>query len=246
MWLFSDTLMRVVLLKTLVLRTRLSSGAECVGAIVGRSSGFITNCYALGSPSVVGVSGNRYGWGLDRYLTGWAVLIDCWVNVGVLSVDRVGGLMGQNSAAVTNCHASGNVAATASSALNHAGDLWAGKEANTIRNCYATGDVTGLRFSNRGVRRSVKRRGQSRNVTLPVTQVISVQVSALYMLVGWWGSPWVISVNAMPLVMLTAGPEDRAGGLAAQASGLVTDCYATGNVSGYQYCWWFGGDYRRQ
>jgi hypothetical protein len=97
-----------------VTQTTNDSTVPEVGALVGSSSGAISNAYATGAVSVTGGYGD------------------------------VGGLVGNNAGAISNAYAAGAVASGASSGVadSEVGGL-AGRNTGDISHAYATGAVTG-------------------------------------------------------------------------------------------------------
>ncbi len=134
-------------LENFTIDVSLSTGYGYAGGLVGRNSnGTITNCYAIGDISSIGlysayagglVGSNEKGTITNCYATGY---------VSSTSSDSsalAGGLAGFNSGTITNSYASGDVKSANSGSYNsaYAGGL-VGNNSGAITNSYATGDVS--------------------------------------------------------------------------------------------------------
>ncbi len=123
------------------------------GALVGRNSGEIINCYATGN---ISSNGRLCAGGLVGYNSGTITLCHASGDVTSSSNNRfvdsyAGGLVGENCGAILNSYATGDTysssipanevgAARISNALSYSGGL-VGKNTGIIKNCYATGDA---------------------------------------------------------------------------------------------------------
>jgi len=110
------------------------------GGLIGSNNGNIFECYATGN--VTGYS-QGHGWigGLvgENY---YADISNCYSTGNVNGPDRVGGLVGDNwIAPISNCFATGSV--TATGYLGDIGGLVGINSASPILDCHATGNVVG-------------------------------------------------------------------------------------------------------
>ena len=120
-----------------------------VGALVGLSSGTITNCYVEGGKVVA----DSYVGGLVGYCHRYSVISHCYTTCNVAHAAGrpfsdggtsagVGGLAGYNEGEIRNCYATGNIwSVYAVGGLVGVNDML--NAAGQIVNCFATGAVSG-------------------------------------------------------------------------------------------------------
>jgi hypothetical protein len=108
------------------------SGDVCVGGLVGRNYGSVSNCYSMGS-----VSGDTGVGGLVGLNNGGSVS-NCYSKGDVNGIVEIGGLVGGNYGRVTNCYSTGDVDGRGS-----VGGLM-GLNSGNVSNCYSTGEVDGV------------------------------------------------------------------------------------------------------
>jgi len=120
------------------------TGHNNVGGLAGSSDGFttITDCYSTGSvsgaTSVGGIAGESHG---------TAVVLDCHSTCAVSgTADAVGGIVGRNYGAVTNCYYTGSV-----DGFNYVGGIAGWMSGGLVQDSYNAGDVTGLGGSTGGL-----------------------------------------------------------------------------------------------
>jgi formylglycine-generating enzyme required for sulfatase activity len=141
------------------------SGTDYVSGVAGRNEGTITNCNAEGV-----VNGNKYVSGVAGYNTGTVyncnatgnvtgtgdsvggvagyntgTVDNCYATGGINGKDWVGGVVGGNgsiNSKITNSYATGNVYGTSDGVGGVVGRIYSG----SVENCYAMGNVTGIRY----------------------------------------------------------------------------------------------------
>ena len=107
------------------------TGDGSTGGLVGRNSGAISNC------SAVGEIDGKYGTGGLVGDNSDGVISNCYATGDVTGANNIGGLVGYNNGTISNCYATGDV-----TGADNIGGL-VGWNVITINNCYATGGVTG-------------------------------------------------------------------------------------------------------
>ena len=137
---------------------------DCVGGLVGRNSGSISNCYSTcdvnSLSDVGGLVGGNYGSVSNCYSTGsvrgagngvgglvggnsWGSVSNCYSTGNVNGVEDVGGLVGWNYyGTVLNCYSTGSVNGTGT-AYYVGGLVGWNYDGGSVSNCYSTGDVNG-------------------------------------------------------------------------------------------------------
>lgn len=115
-------------------------GNSCVGGVVGKMDGSVTNCYATGN---VSGSANCVGGAVGRSS---GIIENCYTTGDVKSTGgHVGGVVGYDYYnCIKNCYATGDVEGT-----TMVGGV-AGYGRLSLENCYATGAVTGTSKDDKG------------------------------------------------------------------------------------------------
>jgi len=193
------------------------SGNDDVGGLVGLNDGTVTESYATGDVFgtsrlggiVGGLVGKNDGNVTESYATG---------NVsGESDSGAVGGLVGDNQGNVTESYATGTVSSESS-----AGGLVGLNGAGTVRDSYATGDVSGNRAG------GLVGGSATGNVT---ESYATGNVSGTERVGGLVGLNVAGTVRDSYATGDISGNFD-VGGLVGLNSGNVTNSYATGDVSG--------------
>jgi len=113
----------------------------CVGGLVGLSYGAISKGYSTGTVHG-GPTGGMLG-GLVGCNSSWyskaGVVTRCYSTASIRGGTRVGGLVGCNTGAVTECHSTGPVSGTGDCVGGLAGENWNG----SVIHCYSAGLVSG-------------------------------------------------------------------------------------------------------
>ena len=115
-----------------------------VGGLVGSNSGALYDCHATGNVSGTGGSvGGLLG-------SNNVAIADCYATGKVSGLTSVGGLVGNNGYLISNCYATGDcyaygyVSGAGAEPIASVGGL-VGSMSNTLpKNCYATGNVSGI------------------------------------------------------------------------------------------------------
>ena len=197
------------------------SGANDVGALVGRNLGSVTASYAAGSVSgfrdVGGLVGHHGGTVTAGYATGSVSGRGGSLNIG--------GLVGENSGSVAESYAAGSV-----SSGNSVGGL-VGLSLGTVTASYATGGVSGVRRvgglvgDNQG---SITAGHASGSVTGGAN---AYRVGGL---VGWNRS--TVAASYATGSVTGGGSSYRVGGLVGDnGGGTITDSYHDESASGHKF-----------
>ena len=124
--------------KNLGLENCTVSGYCCVGGLVGRNNGNVSDCYSTGT-----VSGSYDSWGvggLVGYNSNGGSISNCY-STGAVSGDwTIGGLVGCNYGSISDCYSTGTVSGSSNS--YEVGGI-VGENAGSISNCYSAGMVSG-------------------------------------------------------------------------------------------------------
>ncbi|MFI4911807.1 MAG: GLUG motif-containing protein [Sedimentisphaeraceae bacterium JB056] len=204
-------------------------GSNCVGSLVGRSNGVISDCFIDGDQSIV--TGDQFVGGLVGIALTKSQISGCYTDVEVqASNSRVGGLVGQTSGSIVDCYALGNVQAAAVSAWNQSGGLIGWNEGADIIDCYAAGDVSGygqrigglVGQSNGGRIVNCYARGNAAHLGTD-TGIVNVG--------GLVGQSTADISFSYSLGSVDGSQGQRVGGLAGYAGGSINNCYATGSVN---------------
>jgi hypothetical protein len=198
------------------------TGSDNVGALVGESSGTVSNSYSTanvnGDNNVGGLVGNNYGTVSSSYAAG-----------SVRGASGVGGLVGQNDAltgnsgAVINGYATGSVIGTSETQVADVGGL-VGRNLGSVSGSYATGSVSGASYVGGLVGyNELGNRITNSYATGSVAGAVT-------------GSGGLVGVNRGTISESYAkgavSGYDDVGGLLGTNSGSVSGSHATGNVSG--------------
>jgi len=199
-----------------------------VGTLAGCNEGTITNCYSTGSvvggDSAGGLVGNNFG----------GTIVNCDSSVSVTAWwgnSLVGGLTGYNSGQITDCNATGSV--EAGEAGLDVGGL-AGCNTGLVADCYAGGSVTVGEDSERvGGVVGYNFEGMVSNCYATGSVTAGGWCEDIGGLVGLNSSGTISNCRAGGFIM--AGVDSwGVGGLLGENnwSGMVSNCCASGSVSG--------------
>ncbi len=212
----------------------LISGLDCIGGLAGDSGGNITNCYATGK--VFGEEHSRWIGGLVGANDG--SIKDCHASVDVTSGDMslaLGGLVGTNWGSIVNCYSTGNVSG-ANNNFDIGGLAGSCHWGSIIKDSHARGQVSTGSECNwiGGLVGNAEMHNEITNCYSIGTITVGNYGRSIGGLVGN-NSNSEIS-NCYTISNVTGGYGSRSfGGLVGSASGIISDCYAIGNVSGYIY-----------
>jgi len=139
------TLKNITLSDFTIVNASDTSGSPVTGALVGWTSGTVSNCHVTGTSSVTcNVAASSSIGGLIGQ-SGGAVSA-CSSNATISSTNNyvvMGGVLGNASGAVTNCLFTGSISySSASSAVNGIGGIVGGKLNTTIQKCLSIGTIT--------------------------------------------------------------------------------------------------------
>ena len=192
-------------------------GWKALGGLVGSNyKGSISNCYATGSVTCVGLVG--FGGLVGE---NFGAVSNCYSNCSVSGNARsVGGLVGWNSGAISNCYSSGSV-----SGEMYVGGL-VGQNAGTISSCYAGGSVTGGDNSWHLGGLAGQNSGTISNCCA------SGSVSGGSGLGGLVGSNDSGTINNCYASGSVTGGGGVGGLVGSNNSGIINNCYASGSVTG--------------
>jgi filamentous hemagglutinin family protein len=230
----SSQIQNVGLLSVLV------TGYDKVGALIGENNGNVSNSYATGSVtgafSVGGLIGfNNVGSVSSSYATdsvnGTPVM---WYSMSIVNGNYyLGGLIGRNSGAVKNSHATGNVFGSniiqdGSTALG--GLIGGNYSSGNVSNSYATGNVNGARSVGGLIGLNY---GNVRNSY--ATGVITGAVKNLinYGVGGLVGDNRGGVSDSYAIGDVNGPASNWVGGLVGINEGTVSNSYASGNLTGY-------------
>lgn len=197
------------------------------GGLVGTLNGDITNSRATGSiTATLGSTGGLVGWQEGGTISGSSA------NVTVLSTgwNKIGGLVGYAGGAINTSHATGNV--TGSGSANVGGFVGELSNGGTITTSYATGDVSG----NSGVGGFVGAISESGTISHSfATGDVATAHGTAGGFAGYtnvWGDDNISYCHATGDV--TGTSQNYLGGFLGWGNGgILTNDYATGNVSGW-------------
>ena len=231
------------------------SGSSYVGGLAGYTTGTI-----LSACSVSGdIMGNYdYTGGLVGYINAGTSIRACSASGNVTgSSDCVGGLVGIGEGAVTisNCSASGDVTGGENMVGGLVGCIYSDGESAIIRQCFATGNVTGVHWTGGLLGRAygmttITNCFASGEVTAPTGECVGGLIGYAYIdvmishcsafgnvsggdlcvggFIGWNDSGSMSGCSASGDVSGT----ERVGGFAGETGGPISACSAAGNVSG--------------
>lgn len=205
---------------------RVTGTGENVGGLAGQADE-ITSSYAKGDV----INSGRYTGGLVGNLNNNSNITDCHAtgNVTVTGSNQyVGGIVGNTAGNLTNCYATGDITATAS---QYVGGL-AGYSMNsnsTLANCYAKGNVSG-RDEVGGLI------GQCYGM-ITDSHAYGDVIGASGNIGGLTGTVYSrIQNSSANGNVKSTGSTGNVGGLVGSSSNTgVSNCYATGDVSGGEY-----------
>lgn len=205
---------------------KVTGSGENVGGLAGQAYE-ITSSYAKGDVTNSG----RYTGGLVGNLNNNSNITDCHAtgNVTVTGSNQyVGGIVGNTAGNLTNCYATGDITATAS---QYVGGL-AGYSMNsnsTLANCYAKGNVSG-RDEVGGLI------GQCYGM-ITDSHAYGDVIGASGNIGGLTGTVYArIQNSSANGNVKSTGSTGNVGGLVGSSSNTgVSNCYATGDVSGGEY-----------
>lgn len=205
---------------------KVTGSGENVGGLAGQAHG-ITSSYAKGDV----INSGRYTGGLVGNLNNNSNITDCHAtgNVTVTSSNQyVGGIVGNTAGNLTNCYATGDITATDS---QYVGGL-AGYSMNsnsTLANCYAKGNVSG-RDEVGGLI------GQCYGM-ITDSHAYGDVIGASGNIGGLTGTVYSrIQNSSANGNVKSTGSTGNVGGLVGSSSNTgVSNCYATGDVSGGEY-----------
>lgn len=205
---------------------KVTGSGENVGGLAGQAYE-ITSSYAKGDVTNSG----RYTGGLVGNLNNNSNITDCHAtgNVTVTGSNQyVGGIVGNTAGNLTNCYATGDITATAS---QYVGGL-AGYSMNsnsTLANCYAKGNVSG-RDEVGGLI------GQCYGM-ITNSHAYGDVIGASGNIGGLTGTVYArIQNSSANGNVKSTGSTGNVGGLVGSSSNTgVSNCYATGDVSGGEY-----------
>ncbi len=161
--------------------------------------------------------------GLFSYVSGGEIKDLGMVNVNVNGGNYVGGLVGQNEGAVSNCYAMGSVSGTEHNIGVLMGTNWGG----TVSNCNAAGNVSG----GNGVGVLVGTGYQGTLINCNATGF----VTGIDHVGGLVGTHWYGTVSNCYATGSVTGTGNYVGGLVGyNYYGTISNCYATGSVSGFE------------
>jgi hypothetical protein len=106
------------------------TATSCVGGLVGKNDGTVSNCHSTGSVNGGYIVGGLVG-------NNWGAVSNCYVVGSMTGNDDVGGVAGYNAGDVTSSYSTGTVTG---------GDMvggLAGQNDGTVSNSYSIADVTG-------------------------------------------------------------------------------------------------------
>lgn len=201
-----------------------------VGALVGYNSGTVIDCYATGEIRVsYGYSetyiGGLIGYNYRSHIKNCHAAVDITIPSGENTTSYyVGGLVGYSTGDLTNCYAEGDINLDASQSFTMIGGLigavnteYNSKYSISITNCYATGSVTAnnVKYCAAGGL---------------VGQVISIVSNPPYHYITDCYATGNVEIH---VIATSTSYQDCAGGLVGSLySSVVTNCHATGNVTG--------------
>lgn len=205
---------------------KVTGSGENVGGLAGQAYE-ITSSYAKGDV----INSGRYTGGLVGNLNNNSNITDCHAtgNVTVTGSNQyVGGIVGNTAGNLTNCYATGDITATAS---QYVGGL-AGYSMNsnsTLANCYAKGNVSG-RDEVGGLI------GQCYGM-ITDSHAYGDVIGASGNIGGLTGTVYSrIQNSSANGNVKSTGSTGNVGGLVGSSSNTgVSNCYATGDVSGGEY-----------
>ena len=205
---------------------KVTGSGENVGGLAGQADE-ITSSYAKGDV----INSGRYTGGLVGNLNNNSNITDCHAtgNVTVTGSNQyVGGIVGNTAGNLTNCYATGDITATAS---QYVGGL-AGYSMNsnsTLANCYAKGNVSG-RDEVGGLI------GQCYGM-ITDSHAYGDVIGASGNIGGLTGTVYSrIQNSSANGNVKSTGSTGNVGGLVGSSSNTgVSNCYATGDVSGGEY-----------
>ena len=169
----------------------------------------LVDIYVKGTSRVGGLTGENKGTITNCYSTGTVRAIE----TGFRKESWVGGLVGENFGKIENCYANGTVSSEASGPSNVGGLV--GQNLQIITNCYALGKVTGVENGSQ----SADIGGLVGNMRVRNPKDVS-SITNCYAAVTATGT----ALNGGHVII---------GGLVGKNNaGAITNCYATGSISG--------------
>jgi len=138
-----------------LLGVNITSSSDSIGGITGYyggapGSGVIEKCYVTGT--ITGSSSNsEHVGGIVGQLANGVTIQNCYTSATVVGSCRVGGISGCNYSTIQDCYTLGDVRANDTGVLDTCigGIVGANADivsAGTVKNCYATGNITGWNF----------------------------------------------------------------------------------------------------
>ncbi|MGE0076716.1 MAG: GLUG motif-containing protein [Bacteroidales bacterium] len=200
-----------------------------VGGIVGINyiGSNITNCIAKGT-----ISGYRVG-GIAGY-NYTSVITNCNMTGNVIGSEKTGGIVGSNNfySEVTNCNMQGSV----SGSSKYTGGI-SGFNYSSITNCKTTGNVSGTTYVGGIV-------GCSQGNTIKnCVALANITGTSLY-IGGFVGFNWSTDISNSSASGDVLGASNYCGGFVGRndKTATITNCYATGNVTGKSEVGGFSGE----
>lgn len=189
------------------------SNVQAIGGLVGADQGAISNSHS-GVMQISATGGNGIG-GLVGITYSAASIVNSYADTDIAATDslNVGGLVGNNSAAITGSHATGNVTVVAatSGGTGIGGLIGLNSASTSITDSYATGNVT---------------------VSGAAAGACPNNRCGIGGLVGFLGGGSTIS-GSHATGNVTAPDSSSVGGLVGDTGGsTIVNSYATGNVVG--------------
>lgn len=209
--------------------------AAMFGGIAYKNSGTITDCKTSGeiaaTVNIGGIASMNFGTvkscssSVDIYGAGGTTFEGLDVN----SVGALGGLVAIDSGKILNSHASGDVVGTANNVGGFVGIAF-----GEISGCSASGTVKGVAFSGAFV---ATNRGKIDS------SFASGQIIGSAYMGGFAGYNFGEIINSHALGNVDAASASGGGFVARnEATGVIENCYATGNVNCYVYTGGFAGE----
>jgi hypothetical protein len=215
------------IIKNTIMVNAAIAGDLSVGGLVGENGGTVSNCFATGN-----ISGRSFVGGLVGVSAG--TLTDCYSGSSVHGRGAVGGLVGTISISygtVSGSYAEGNV-----TGLLHVGGL-VGENGGTVSNSYSTGNVNGDEDIGGLVGRNWGREDEASVSNSYSTGNVNGDED-IGGLVGRNTYCTVVDSHSVSSVNGNAS----VGGLVGWNEYTVSNCYATGDVTGVERVGGLAGD----
>lgn len=209
-----------------------------VGGLVSDNYDTIRNCSFSGT-----ITGARAG-GIAAYCSSAAITEDCRAEVDIFASRGAGGAVAQNSGHITRCSSSGTIVSTASDTASTGGLMgFCGNYNGKIIDCYSTCDVT-TNGEGVGGLVGVSYGGTIRNCWASGNVSGYKQLGGLIGWIGTHVSLYENNIGTVENCYATGNisGHDRIGGLIGDnGSSYVLNCYSTGNVTGTEIVGGFVG-----